>query len=241
MKPGFSFKKKISSTHDITTSEELVASVSTLINVLHFLAEICVLGITVFFFATFLIAVLFTFYPQKTSDFFGYYYRQNTLNGFGGSYKIKPSKVLGAAIGPADVIPQTSVLADVLKPMTAVSLLLVKAADNPTYVKIVTNPVFAQDIIPQLPSQGPPGENGTNGVSGSIGLQGPTGFPGVNGQNGTNGSNGLNGTSVADVMTTIGDMLIRDSANITTRLPAGSSGQVLTISNGIPAWQSSMV
>lgn len=35
---------------------------------------------------------------------------------------------------------------------------------------------------------------------------------------------------------TIGDMIIRDAGNVTTRLPIGSTNQVLTVLGGVPTW-----
>lgn len=37
-------------------------------------------------------------------------------------------------------------------------------------------------------------------------------------------------------ITTIGDILFRNNSNVTSRLPIGSSGQVLTVTAGAPAW-----
>lgn len=42
---------------------------------------------------------------------------------------------------------------------------------------------------------------------------------------------------LTDPLTTIGDIIIRNGSNVTTRLGSGSSGQVLTISGSIPSWQ----
>lgn len=41
---------------------------------------------------------------------------------------------------------------------------------------------------------------------------------------------------LADPMTTIGDIIIRNGSNVTSRLAAGTNGFVLTLSSGIPAW-----
>ncbi|HET8625907.1 MAG TPA: hypothetical protein VFL91_00705 [Thermomicrobiales bacterium] len=40
----------------------------------------------------------------------------------------------------------------------------------------------------------------------------------------------------ADPETTAGDLIYRNGANVTDRLPVGSSGQVLTVVSGLPAW-----
>lgn len=44
-------------------------------------------------------------------------------------------------------------------------------------------------------------------------------------------------TKLTDPMTTVGDIIIRNGSNVTARLGAGSPGQVLTMSGGIPSWQ----
>lgn len=46
----------------------------------------------------------------------------------------------------------------------------------------------------------------------------------------------LNG-KLSDPTTSIGDIIIRDGSNVLTRLPAGSPGQVLTLSGSVPSWQ----
>jgi hypothetical protein len=43
-------------------------------------------------------------------------------------------------------------------------------------------------------------------------------------------------SGMADPMTTAGDVIIRNGANTTARLAAGSSNQLLVISSGVPAW-----
>lgn len=42
---------------------------------------------------------------------------------------------------------------------------------------------------------------------------------------------------LTDPMTSPGDIIIRNGSNITTRLPIGANGQVLTITGGVPTWQ----
>lgn len=44
------------------------------------------------------------------------------------------------------------------------------------------------------------------------------------------------GTGMTDPMTTIGDIIIRNGSNVTTRLGIGSSGNVLTVTGGVPVW-----
>lgn len=51
-------------------------------------------------------------------------------------------------------------------------------------------------------------------------------------------SNGAGG-GYADPLTTAGDIVIR-TAGLTTRLGIGSSGQVLTVNNGLPAWEDNL-
>lgn len=45
------------------------------------------------------------------------------------------------------------------------------------------------------------------------------------------------GGGMTDPMTTAGDIIIRNGSNITSRLGIGSTGQILTVSGGIPSWQ----
>jgi len=44
------------------------------------------------------------------------------------------------------------------------------------------------------------------------------------------------GTLMIDPMTTIGDMIYRNGSNVTSRLPIGSTNQVLKVSGGVPTW-----
>jgi hypothetical protein len=66
---------------------------------------------------------------------------------------------------------------------------------------------------------GPTGPQGPAGAAGATGAQGPQGVPGT----------GL------EVLTTQGDLLYQ-GASTGQRLPIGTSGQVLKVANGIPAW-----
>jgi len=43
-------------------------------------------------------------------------------------------------------------------------------------------------------------------------------------------------TKITDPMTTIGDIIIRNGANVTARLGIGTANQVLTVSGGVPTW-----
>jgi hypothetical protein len=53
----------------------------------------------------------------------------------------------------------------------------------------------------------------------------------------TSGIQGQINSKLTDPLTTIGDILIRNGTNVTARLGIGSSGQVLTVSGGLPVWQ----
>ena len=105
---------------------------------------------------------------------------------------------------------KTSVLADVIRPIAETSLILVKAGDSRRYEQIVVNPALGVSV------PGPAGSQGASGAS---------------------GADGKDGTSVADVMSAVGDIIIRDVSNAISRLGVGSSGQVLTVSDGLPVWK----
>jgi hypothetical protein len=47
---------------------------------------------------------------------------------------------------------------------------------------------------------------------------------------------GGGGSTYTDPMTTIGDTIYRNGSNVTSRLPIGTSGQVYTVSGGLPTW-----
>jgi hypothetical protein len=76
-----------------------------------------------------------------------------------------------------------------------------------------------QSVSVTLPLVGPAGPQGAAGAAGATGAQGPQGVPGT----------GL------EVLTTQGDLLYQ-GASTGQRLPIGTSGQVLKVSGGIPAW-----
>ena len=50
---------------------------------------------------------------------------------------------------------------------------------------------------------------------------------------------GSGGSGMTDPMTNAGDIIIRNGSNATTRLGIGTDGQVMTVSGGIPSWQTS--
>jgi len=202
-------------------------------------------------FATVVIAAFFILSPGATTRFFGLYYQANPR----ASLAPASSHTLGAATDTSASATlddrDTSLFADMLKPLANASLLVVKVADNQTYRQI-------SDSLPVAAIPGPAGNpglagvDGTNGVDGAPGLAGPAGLTGVqgvsgiDGLDGTNGVDGIdgqdgaegtNGTSVADVMTSSGDLVIRDGTNTTARLGIGTAGQVLSVIGGLPSWQ----
>ena len=51
-------------------------------------------------------------------------------------------------------------------------------------------------------------------------------------------TSGGGGTGLVDPMTAAGDMIIRNAANITSKLPIGTQGQILEVSGtGVPSWK----
>jgi len=213
--------EQIRSNKNLTLSEEaaqvgiqIEREVVTSVSNLQKLRRRVSLSVLVIFFFLFLlvviIAFLFKVYPDKTSDFFGYYYRFNANAELRASVlgsSTDSGVVLQAATGPAEAPIKTSVLADVLKPVAATSLVVVKAVDSQIYEQIVTNPVLASD------------------------LPGPAGPPGVA------GAPGSAGVAASDVMNSVGDLTIKDANNTTSRLAVGSEDQILTVSNGVPVWE----
>lgn len=113
---------------------------------------------------SFVFAALFLIYPLQTSDFFGYYYRVNSANKKQARASVTGNgNVLAAETGPvvaANPI-QTTVLADVVRPVVSAALIAVKAVDDPKYIQIVTSPAEATDASPGL--QGPVGPAGADG------------------------------------------------------------------------------
>jgi uncharacterized protein YjlB len=89
---------------------------------------------------------------------------------------------------------------------------------------------------------GAAGENGATGIPGASGAQGPAGQSGQDGEDGSDGEDGEEGATGADgvgltVLTTPGDILYQNLSNNPARLAIGSTGQVLTVSGGVPIWQ----
>ncbi len=220
----------------IEIQQEVFTSVSGLVKLRKRASILGAFLFAVFILLLIVITTLFYKYPLATSDFFGYYYRFNTTGKLQAlSATAQEKNVLGVTTGPDTAPVKTSVLADVIKPVAATSLVLIKAVDNQKYQQITRDPFLGTGQAGPPGSQGSPG---TEGLNGQPGLIGPQGLTGSSGSNGTNGASGSNGTSVADVLTTPGSLIIRNGTNTTVPLGAGSNGQVLTISGGIPAWES---
>lgn len=142
------------------------------------------------------LAVLFNVFPEKTSDFFGYYYRFNSVEKQIVVSGSNGARVLAATTGLMQEPVETSVLADALKPIAATSLVIVKAVDSDKYQSIVSNPVLsenqpgppgAQGLIGQA---GPQGARGNDGAIGDVGAQGPQGVAGPTGLAGEQGPTG---------------------------------------------------
>lgn len=175
---------------DIQIQREVVASVSSLQKILHRVFGLSLLVILAFISSTILIAILFSIFPEQTSDFFGYYYHYNVINqSQAKNINTEHSKVLAATTEPEKVAIQTSVVADVIKPVAAVSLLVVKATDSQKYEQIVTNPVIGQ-----------PGPAGSSGLSGSTGPPGPRGPIGPRGLDATVSSDYVESDTLSSVV-----------------------------------------
>lgn len=147
------------------------------------------------------LAILFIKDPTQTSDFFGYYYRFNVE---------AKSNVLAAATGPIDVAYSTSVVADILKPAAAASLVAVKAVNSQVYDQIVVNP--AQTGTTTIVT-GPAGTNGTPGAAGVSGAKGDIGATGSTGSAGAKGDKGDTGTVALAPASFTGSMLYFDGLN----------------------------
>lgn len=176
----------------------------------------------------FIIGVLFYFYPLQTSDFFGYYYRFNIPKQKISISSGKGKAVLAAEIGPGIDVNQTSIAADIIKPIAAASLIAVKVVDDQKYVQIVTNPSVQIGSSGQVGNSGSNGTNGINGIQGLPGLQGATGLSGINGTNGTNGTNGAS-VVISDFSN------ITNGTNTTASMVIGSGGSLSATGNGIIA------
>jgi len=190
--------------------------------------------------AIIIIAFLFKVYPQRTSDFFGYYYR---FNGTSKPQALLPNsergaRVLAATTDPTQEQVNTSVIADILKPIAATSLVIVKAANSKQYQQIVDNPSLATTSPGPAGGQGTPGSIGSQGIqgpkgdAGSIGVAGLAGTAGSQGQQGETGLTGLQGTQgIAGAVGSTGSQGIQGPIGLTGSQglqgiigPAGSEG-----------------
>ena len=168
------------------------------------------------------IMVAFFVSPVKTAGFFNF-----EVNKSQASSENPNSKVLAASTESQGSVLATYTAA-ALEPqaVAAVKALRVIASNTVTGVVLPAE----QGGITQTVQTTVPGLPGIDGATGSTGATGATGSDGVD---------GTDGTSVVDVMTTAGDVIIRNAGNATARLAAGLDGQVLTITSGIPSWEDS--
>jgi hypothetical protein len=80
----------------------------------------------------------------------------------------------------------------------------------------IPSPQTVNVVVPTIGPAGPAGATGATGATGAVGPQGPA------------------GTGI-EILTTQGDLLYQ-GASTGQRLAIGTSGQVLKVANGIPAW-----
>lgn len=182
---------RIASNNDTTLSEEaaqvgiqiqqeVVYSVSALRRLSRRLSIISGIGLALFIVSVILTTALFKLYPDKLSNFFGYYYQFNANQQTGYKESFGQAKVLGASttespdVSNADI----SIVASITKPIAATSLLLLKATDNKQYFQIVQKPT----PVLQPGAAGPPGSPGSPGKAGASGANGQEGPAGLNGQ-----------------------------------------------------------
>lgn len=230
----------------IQIQREVVASVSTLQKLRRRVTILSLLLISLLTLLVIIIAILFNIFPEKISDFFGYYYRFNVPSQSQASFlNAEQTNVLSAATGPETASIKTSVLADALKPIAAASLLIVKTIDSQKYEQIVTNPLITGTEGPQ----GPPGLTGAQGPSGdytevdtlsSVIARGAVTTAGVTFSGGATIStiNGLTLSSVSDGLTMTGGDISRTltltGADITLGpiIKPNSIGALTVLSNG---------
>lgn len=179
-----------------------------------------------------LVAGLTTFFlarPLAASDFFGYYYRFNApaaAAANGQTAAGDPNVLAETTTNPTIVGSyqgQSSLLADLMRPVAGTALVLVKAVDTQTYNQIVTapiNPAPAPTVqAPPTPAPnvttlagpaGPAGPAGATGPAGSgggatgatgptgnsTGASGATGPSGIAGEQGPTGATGASGGGV---------------------------------------------
>lgn len=154
------------------------------------------------------VAALFMAYPDKTSDYFGYYYRYNVTAKVS-SEPNTPSRVLAATTEPQPVSPRTSIVADVLKPFATASLLIVKSIDSQRYQEIVTNPTSLPTAQSQTTTTGPAGPPGPQGEAGPA------------------------GAALSSATPTIGALLLGDGSSWLTQAISGLTNASLSGSAGI--------
>ena len=162
---------------------------------------------SVFILSVLFVAFMFHAFPEKTSDFFGYYYRFNISKSSTLKKAVLSSELLYSNSNLAITSPSTSIVADILKPIAGTSLVAIKAIDGVQYTKIVTKPTTVSNIPTTVSTQGGSGTAGTNSISGLNGLNGPqgntgnTGATGAQGQTGTAGAQGIPGAVGATGLT----------------------------------------
>lgn len=156
--------------------------------------------------ATGVIALFFDAFTAQTSDFFGYYYRFNAQLSQqvpDGSTTSGSGKILATStITP----PETTPVADVLKPVAVTSLVIIKVIDYNKYLQIVSKPETAATSTSTPGPQGPAGVSGTNGISGTagpVGVTGAAGAAGAAGVDGVAGATGATGATGSDGSTTV--------------------------------------
>jgi hypothetical protein len=192
---------------------------------------------SVFILSVLFVAFMFHAFPEKTSDFFGYYYRFNISKSSTLKKAVLSSELLYSNSNLAITSPSTSIVADILKPIAGTSLVAIKAIDGVQYTKIVTKPTTVSNIPTTVSTQGGSGTAGTNSISGLNGLNGPqgntgnTGATGAQGQTGTAGAQGIPGAVGATGLT--GPQGIQGPIGVTGA--TGAQGQTGTAgAQGIP-------
>jgi hypothetical protein len=206
------------------------------------------------------IAYLFKTYPVETSNFFGFYYDYNSKNepvfiqqepqiegsnsvlGITTSFTATESAIITAtesATISAIPIPtpiKTSFVANLLRPVASISLLLVKATDEKQYQQIIKIPAG----LPGVPgSQGLQGKDGKDGKDGAPGIKGDTGAAGETGEagkQGETGSSGAPGSAASGSVSVVagsglsggGDIALGGSKTLSVNAPACASDERLT-------------
>ena len=105
---------------------------------------------------------------------------------------------------------------------------------SPQEVRVVLPLIGPQGLQGATGATGAQGPQGATGATGATGARGPGGAQGATGPQGPQGPQGVPGTGL-EVLSTQGDLLYQ-GATTGQRLPIGTSGQVLKVSGGIPAW-----